>query len=144
MLAPGQDGEGLVTKSIALLFAAATVGTVAGVAATPTAAIAAAPVADISGTWTTSFDSQVGQQTYTYTFKVAGGALTGHSKSNIGESDLTGTVDGDKVTFVENLDYQGQKLAITYTGQIISADEIKFKRDVAGQGGEEFTAKRHK
>jgi hypothetical protein len=130
-------------KSIALLFAAAAIGTLAA-AATPTAAVAAAPSADISGTWTTSFDSQVGQQTYTYDFKIDGGALTGHSKSNIGESDLKGTVDGDKVTFVENLDYQGQKLAITYTGQIVSADEIRFKRDVAGQGGEEFTAKRQK
>ena len=128
-------------KSIALLLAAATLvpATVA-----PTAAIAAAPAADITGTWTTSFDSQVGQQTYTYNFKVEGGKLTGHSKSNIGESDLTGTVDGPTVTFVENLKYQDQTLAITYTGQIVSADEIKFKRDVAGQGGEEFIATRQK
>ena len=131
-------------KSIALLLAAATIGTVATAAIAPAAAIAAAPTADISGTWTTSFDSQVGQQTYTYTFQVDGRALTGHSKSNIGESDLKGTVDGDKVTFVENLNYQDMTLAITYTGQIVSADEIKFKRDVAGQGGEEFTAKRQK
>ena len=128
-------------KSIALLFAAATLATGA-VALAPSVAVAAAPTADISGTWTTEFDSQVGKQTYTYDFKVEGGKLTGHSKSNLGESDLTGTVDGDKVTFVENLDYQGTPLAITYTGQIVSASEIKFKRDVAGQGGEEFTAKR--
>ena len=129
-------------KSIALLFAAASLTTVSAVAITSSVAVAAAPTADISGTWTTEFESQVGKQTYTYTFKVEGEKLTGHSKSNIGESDLTGTVDGDKVTFVENLDYQGTALAITYTGQIVSADEIKFKRDVAGQGGEEFTAKR--
>src|SRR6187551_1648405 len=128
-------------KSIALLFAAAA-ATVTAVAAIPSAAIAAAPTADISGTWTTEFDSQVGKQTYTYTFKVEGGTLTGHSKSNLGESDLKGTVDGDKVTFVENLDYQGTPLAITYTGQIVSPGEIRFKRDVGGQGGEEFTAKR--
>ncbi len=108
------------------------------------AAAPAAAAADISGTWTTSFDSQVGKQTYTYMFKVDGGKLTGHSKSNLGESDLTGAVDNDKVTFVENLNYQDQPLAITYTGQIVSADEIKFKRDVAGQGGEEFTATRQK
>ena len=131
-------------KPIALLFAAATMVAATAVAVVPAAAIAAAPAADISGTWTTSFDSQVGKQTYTYTFTVAGGTLTGHSKSNLGESDLHGTVDGDKVTFVENLDYQGTALAITYTGQIVSADEIKFKRDVGGQGGEEFTAARQK
>ena len=129
-------------KPIALLFAAATMVAATAVAIVPSAAIAAAPTADINGTWTTEFDSQVGKQTYTYTFKVEGGTLTGHSKSNLGESDLTGTVDGDKVTFVENLDYQGTPLAITYTGQIVSANEIKFKRDVGGQGGEEFTAKR--
>jgi hypothetical protein len=128
---------------IAILLAAATVGTVA-VAVAPSVAVAAAPSADIAGTWTTEFDSQVGKQTYTYTFNLQGEALTGHAKSNVGEGDIKGTVDGDKVTFVEDLDYQGQKLAITYTGQIVSADEIKFKRDVAGQGGEEFTAKRQK
>lgn len=131
-------------KSIALLFAAATVSTTAIVALAPSVAIAAPAAADVGGTWNTSFDSQVGKQTYTYTFKVDGGKLTGHSKSNLGESDLTGTVDGDKITFVENLKYQDQTLAITYTGQIVSADEIKFKRDVAGQGGEEFTATRQK
>ena len=127
-------------KSIALLLAAATIVTTVTVAPPP--AIAAAPTADISGTWSTSFDSQVGVQTYTYTFTVAGETLTGHAKSNLGEGGLTGTVDGDKVTFVENLNYDGQMLAITYTGQIVSADEIKFKRDVGGQGGEEFTARR--
>jgi len=129
-------------KPIALLFAAAAMTIATTVAIVPSMALAAAPSADISGTWATEFDSQVGKQTYTYTFKVEGGTLTGHSKSNLGESDLTGTVDGDKVTFVENLDYQGTPLAITYTGQIVSANEIKFKRDVGGQGGEEFTAKR--
>jgi hypothetical protein len=71
--------------------------------------VAAAPTATSTATWTTEFDSQVGKQTYTYTFKVEGGTLTGHSKSNLGESDLTGTVDGDKVTFVENLNYQGTR-----------------------------------
>ena len=131
-------------KSIALLFAAATVATAAAVAVIPVSAIAAAPTADISGTWTTEFDSQVGKQSYTYTFTVAGGTLTGHSKSNFGESDLKGTADKDKVTFTENLDYQGSPLVITYTGQVVSANEIKFKRDVGGQGGEEFSATRAK
>ncbi|HYD24768.1 MAG TPA: hypothetical protein VEB68_08215 [Croceibacterium sp.] len=127
-------------KSFALLLAA--VATTATVAVAPSMAVAAAPTADVSGTWATSFDSQVGVQTYTYTFTVEGNTLTGHAKSNLGEGDVRGTVDGDKVTFVENLDYQGQALAITYTGQIVSASEIKFKRDVAGAGGEEFTARR--
>jgi hypothetical protein len=107
-------------------------------------ALAAAPP-NLTGTWTTTFDSQVGQQTYTYTFKVEGGKLTGHAKSNLGEGPLSdGKVEGDTVKFVENLDYQGQALAISYEGKIVSADEIMFKRDVGGQGGEEFVARRVK
>ena len=116
----------------------------ATLAASALVATAAYAATDISGTWTTSFDSQVGKQTYTYEWKVEDGMLTGHAKSNLGEGDLKGTVTDNKVHFVESLDYQGQVLAITYDGQIVSADEIKFKRDVAGQGGEEFTATRVK
>jgi hypothetical protein len=109
------------------------------------AALAAAADANITGTWTTSFDSQVGVQTYTYTLKVEGDKLTGRAKSNLGETELTeGKVEKGTVHFVENLDYQGMALRIVYDGTIVSADEIKFKRDVAGQGGEEFTAKRQK
>ena len=101
--------------------------------------------ADISGTWTAAFDTQVGKQEYTYTFKVDGNKLTGKAKSGNGESELQdGKVEGDKVSFVENLSYQGQALKITYTGKIVSADEIKFSRDVAGFAQEELTAKRSK
>ena len=117
-------------------------GALAASALFATAAVAQAP--DLSGTWTASFDSQVGKQTYTYTLKVAGGAVTGHAKSNLGEGDIKGTVNGNAVTWVENLNYQDMQLAINYTGQIVNADTIKFKRDVAGQGGEEFTATRAK
>jgi hypothetical protein len=116
--------------------------TALGLAATVALAAAAT---DISGTWTTTFASEVGEQTYTYTFKVEGGKLTGHAKSNLGEGPLAdGKVDKDTVTFVENLNYPGQTLQISYQGKIVSPDEISFKRDVAGQGGEEFVAKRQK
>jgi len=105
----------------------------------------AAGAPDISGTWTASFDSQAGKQDYTYTWKIEGGKLTGHAKSNLGEGEITdGKVDKDMVTFIEHLNYQGMMLDITYTGKIVSADEIQFKRDVGGQGGEEFSAKRKK
>ncbi|MEO8313229.1 MAG: hypothetical protein ABI645_00405 [Pseudomonadota bacterium] len=115
--------------------------TAAALALLPLAALAA----DINGTWATSFDSQVGQQTYTYTFVVKGSDVTGTFKSANGEGAITGgKLEGDKLTFVENMSYQGQTLAIAYTGTVVSADEIKFKRDVAGQGGEDFTAKRVK
>jgi len=43
---------------------------------------------------------------------------------------------------VENLSYQGQALAITYTGTMTSDDEIAFSREIAGVATEELIAKR--
>jgi hypothetical protein len=104
--------------------------------------------ADITGTWTAQFDSQVGVQKYTFEFKVDGTKLTGKAKSNIAGTDATsdltdGKVTGDEVTFTENLNYQGMELKITYKGKI-AGDEIKFSRQVGDSGGEEFVAKRVK
>jgi hypothetical protein len=101
--------------------------------------------ADITGKWTASFETQIGQQHYTYDFKVTGTQLTGKAKSDNGESELKdGKVDGDTVTFVENLDFQGMALKIEYTGKIVSNDEIKFTRKVADLATEELVAKRAK
>jgi hypothetical protein len=100
--------------------------------------------ADVSGTWTAAIDTQVGVQNYTYTFKVEGEKLTGKTKSQFGESDITeGIVKGDDISFVENLVYEGMPLRITYKGKI-SGDEIKFTRNVAEIADETFTAKRSK
>jgi opacity protein-like surface antigen len=107
-------------------------------------AMATAFAADVTGTWTASFDTQVGQQTYTYTFKVDGGKLTGTAKSNLGEATITGgTVNGDDIAFVENLTYQGMELQIPYKGKI-SGDEIKFTRTVIEGITEDLVAKRVK
>jgi len=102
--------------------------------------------ADISGTWKASFDTQVGQQNYTYTFVVKEGVLTGKIQSDMGgTSDIhDGKIDGDKVSFVENLKFQDMDIQITYTGKVVSADEIKFTRQVADFATEELVAKRAK
>jgi hypothetical protein len=101
-----------------------------------------AHAADLSGNWTASFDTQVGKQEYTYHFVVQGDHLTGTAKSTNGDSTLDGKVDKDTVTFTEMLNYQGQALKITYTGKIVSADEIHFTRVVADQFTEPLVAKR--
>ena len=107
-------------------------------------AVATAFAADVTGTWTASFETQVGTQNYTYTFKVDGGKLTGTAKSNLGSGTISGgTVNGDDIAFVENLDYQGMPLEITYKGKI-SGDEIKFSRTVVEGINEDFVAKRVK
>ena len=103
----------------------------------------AASAADVTGTWTASFETQIGTQNYTYEFMVKGTELTGMAKSDNGEVEITeGKVDGEMVTFVENLNFQGMPLRITYTGKMTSADEIAFTRNVADIANEELVAKR--
>lgn len=109
------------------------------------ASMAPMAAADITGRWTSSFDTQIGKQEYTYDFVVKDSKLTGKMKSNLGESDvLDGKVDGDKVTFGELLKFEGMEIKITYTGTVVSADEIKFTRNVADFATEELVAKRVK
>jgi hypothetical protein len=101
--------------------------------------------ADITGKWTASFDTQIGKQNYTYDFVAKDGTLTGKIVSDLGSSDvIDGKIDGDKVTFVENLKFQDMDIKITYTGTVVSADEIKFTRQVADFATEELVAKRAK
>lgn len=105
----------------------------------------APPKADISGKWTASFESQIGVQTYNYEFVLKEGVLTGVITSGNGTSKMTpGTVDGDKVAFVEMLTFMEMEIPITYAGVIVSADEIKFTRNVAEFATEEIVAKRVK
>jgi hypothetical protein len=106
----------------------------------------AAFAADVTGTWTASFDTQVGVQKYTYTFKVDGTKLTGKAKSELAmtESDIAeGAVNGDDITFVENLTFQDMPLRIVYKGKV-AGDEIKFTRTILDMFMEEAVAKRAK
>jgi len=107
---------------------------------------ATALAADVTGTWTATFDTQVGVQKYTYTFKVDGKKLTGKAKSELAgtESEIAeGTVSGDDISFVENLNFQDMPLRIVYKGKIVG-DEIKFTRTILDMFMEEAVAKRVK
>ena len=74
-----------------------------------------------------------------------GTTLTGRAKSDNGDVEITeGKVDGDTVTFVENLNSQDMPLRISYKGTMTSADEIAFVRNVADLAMEELVAKRVK
>ena len=102
--------------------------------------------ADITGTWKASFDTQIGQQNYTYQFVVKGTELTGKIQSEMGgTTDVQqGKVEGDKVSFVEMFKFEGNEIQITYTGRVTSNYEIKFTRQVADFATEELVAKRVK
>ena len=62
---------------------------------------------------------------------MTGTQLTGSAVSNFGKAVIKdGKVDGDDVTFIEVLDFQGMPLEISYSGRIVSADQIDFTRKI--------------
>lgn len=111
------------------------------------AALAAfALAADVTGTWTATFETQVGTQPYTYVLKQEGTKLTGIAKSEFAkaETEITeGTVNGDDISFIENLNYEGMPLRIVYKGKI-SGDTINLTRTVIEGADENAVAKRAK
>jgi len=106
----------------------------------------AALAEDATGTWTASFDTQVGLQKYTFTFRVAGNKLTGKAKSELAGTEteiVEGTVNGDDISFVENLNFQDMPLRIVYKGKL-AGDEIKLTRTILDMFTEEAVAMRVK
>ena len=102
---------------------------------------------DITGTWQSEFDSQIGVQKYVFTFKVEGEKLTGtaagdRSGNKSSVAIQQGKVTKDSVYFVETLNFQGQDLVIEYTGKVTGDNEIKFTRKVGDFATEEIVARR--
>jgi hypothetical protein len=107
-----------------------------------------AAAADVTGKWTATFDTQVGQQKYTFDLKADGEKLTGKAAfermGQTGEAELVeGKLTGDEVFFVENMDAMGTPLRIEYTGKV-KGDEIAFTRKVGDFATEQFVATRVK
>ena len=116
----------------------------AGAAAPATKPLAA----DVTGTWESEFDSQVGRQKYAFTFKQEGLRLTGRARSEVGDRKreaelLEGKVDGEAISFVEMLSVQGGEVRIAYTGTL-AADRngIAFRREVGDFAKSEIVARR--
>jgi len=110
--------------------------------------VAAAATDDLTGTWKSEFDSQIGRQKYTYTLKQEGDKLTGKANSEVNDQKREvqlseGKIDGDKVSFVEILPFNGDDLRIAYKGTIVS-NELKLTREVGTFATEEIVLKRER
>ena len=73
----------------------------------PAAAFVALPLwsfaADITGTWKSDFDSQIGHQNYTFAFKQDGTKLTGKANSEVDDRKREAELKEGKV------EYQGRR-----------------------------------
>jgi hypothetical protein len=101
---------------------------------------------DIAGTWKSQFDSQIGIQRYTFTFKRDGTNLLGKAVSE--RQDATndvaitnGAIAGDKISFSEPLKIQDNDVVVEYSGTI-AGDELKLHRKVGDFAEYDIVAKR--
>jgi hypothetical protein len=104
--------------------------------------------ADVTGKWTTEFDSQIGLQKYTFDLKVDGEKVTGRASfermGQKGETDLLeGKLVGDQLSFVEMFEAMGTPVRIEYKGTV-KGDEIAFTRQVGEFATEQIVARRVK
>jgi len=104
--------------------------------------------ADVTGKWTSEFESQVGHLKYVFQLKSDGDKFTGtaHRESTQSKSDQEikdGKIDGDNVSFSETLHIQEQDITIEYKGKI-AGDEMTLTRKVGDFGTMDIVAKREK
>jgi hypothetical protein len=100
--------------------------------------------ADFNGKWTAQYESPRGTQTLTFDFHVDGAKLTGKITTQRGDTDISeGKIDGDNISFVQVMNFNGNEMRMVYTGKI-DGDNIKFSRVVADRPAAEFTATRVK
>ena len=92
-----------------------------------------AAAADVSGTWKLEGEVAGVQISRMCALKQAEKKITGTCKGAMGEVTLAGEVDGKKVSFSYQADYQGQKLTVAYKGTLESDTLMKgdISADVA-------------
>ena len=94
------------------------------------------------GEWELTTLSPVGESTNTMEFRKDGETLKAIAKSPQGERSYDSVaVDGNKVTLVLTIDFQGQPMVITYMGTIADTS-IDGSADFGGLAQGSFSAKR--
>src|SRR5665213_1937 len=94
-----------------------------------------ASAASPDGKWTAEITSPRGAQTTTFTLKASGAKLEGTVTTQRGDNPISdGKIDGDNISFVQNLTFGDNEIKISYKG-VVKGDTIEFTREVEGRGG---------
>ena len=103
----------------------------------------AASAADVTGKWLAQVPGRGGNtQEMTFNLTQSGSDLTGTITGGRGDQKISeGKVDGDNVSFVVVLEFNGNQFKQTYKGTV-AGSEIKFTRDTGRGTPVEFTAKK--
>jgi len=102
----------------------------------------------VAGKWKAQFSSQIGQQKYTFEFKVDGTNVTGKAigERQMGTNEVAiteGKMNGDELSFVEPLKFQDNEVRVEYKGKL-AGDELKLHRKVGDITEYDIVAKRVK
>ncbi len=109
------------------------------VAAVLTVAVAAQT--DVTGKWNMTFDTDQGTTTATMTLQQDGDTLTGELVSDQGTLEFEGTIIGDTLEWVMEVDAGGAFIEIAMDGTV-DGDEMVGTADFGGYGGGDWTATR--
>jgi hypothetical protein len=122
--------------------------TTASSPATQPASVSQTGQKTVAGRWVAQFDTQLGIQTYTFDFKLAGTTLSGTAVGQTADQPARDpivltecTLTGNAIHFVETRDNNGTALRIEYTGTV-TGDTMPLKRAVGDIATTESTAKR--
>jgi hypothetical protein len=98
--------------------------------------------ADIAGNWKATAEGPNGAMSRTFSFKVEGAKLTGETVSSlVGKSAIeNGKVDGDSISFVINVKFQGNEMQVNYKGKL-AGDTLNLTAETP-QGEIAWVAKR--
>ena len=101
-----------------------------------------APV-DVNGVWDMVVEGPQGAIDVVTTFKQEGEKITGTQASQMGETAFEGTVAGNEVKWVLNIDMGGQQMSIAFAGKV-DGESMAGVFDMGGMGTAAWTAKKRK
>jgi len=97
--------------------------------------------ADISGTWVAAVELDAGSGTANFVLQQKGDQITGTYAGALGEANVTGTVQGNKVQWTFSSAEAGK---ISYSGTLESDTKIKGTVEYGELGKGTFTAEKKK
>ena len=105
------------------------------------AAPATASAGGAAGKWDVTFKTPQGDFPATATLTAEGAKLTGTLGSQLGETAVTGSIDGSKISLSLVVESPQGSMNVSMTGEV-QGDSITGMADVAGMGQMEWSAKR--
>jgi len=104
-------------------------------------ALFGASTTNIAGQWKVHNSIAGNESDQDCTFTVAEKKITGSCKSDERTVDVTGNVDGSKVTWKYDVDFNGSNLTVVYTATLGEAEKVAGEIEVQPMGIKgEFTA----